>query len=409
MRREMRSLVVYLDVCAHCGACYEQCHTYLGTRDPNNSPVGRADLLRHIYRKYFTFSGKVFGRLVGARTIDQETIDLWYKYFYQCNECRRCAVYCPFGIDTAEITIAARQILTNLGLVPKFIMDVASNLRRTGNNMGIPPKALADSVSFLEEELEDESGRKIPIPIDVEGAEVLLNPSSSEFFSSPDTLMGTAKMFYAAGTSWTLSSRIAETANFGLFFDRATMKEHNKRLLDEARRLKVKRVVAGECGHGWRTWKMFTRSLNGALEAPIVHVQQETIDYMRDGRIRLDRTANAEPVTFHDPCNMARSCGMIEEPRIIMRAVTSDFREMYPNRERNFCCGAGGGILMDELMDLRMKFGQAKADQVRATGAELLVAPCAICKAQLPHVMEYWQTGAQVKGLMDLVGKALVL
>lgn len=409
MRKQLRSLILYLDLCTHCGACYEQCHTYIGTRDPNNSPVGRADLLRHVYRRYFSLSGRLFGRFVGAKDISQETVAQWYKYFYQCNECRRCAVYCPFGIDTAEITIAARQILTNLGLVPKFIMDVATNLRRTGNNMGIPPKALADSGSFLEEELEEETGKKIPIPVDEEGAEVLLNPSSSEFFSSPDTLMGTAKMFYAAGTSWTLSSRITETANFGLFFNYATMKEHNRLLIEEARRLKVKRVVAGECGHGWRTWKMFTQRLNGAVEFPIIHVQEETIKYMREGRIRLDPTANPEPVTLHDPCNMARACGMIEEPRIIIRAATTDFREMYPNRERNFCCGAGAGLLMDEIMELRMKFGKAKADQVKATGAEVVAAPCAICKAQLPHVMEYWKTGAQVKGLMDLIGKALVL
>lgn len=409
MRKELRSLVLYLDLCTHCGACYEQCHTYLGTRDPNNSPVGRADLLRKVYNKYFTFSGRLFGNLVGAKAIDQETVEQWYKYFYQCNECRRCAIYCPFGIDTAEITIAARRILANLGMVPKFIMDVATNACRTGNNMGIPPRALADSVSFLEEELEEETGMKIRIPIDDEGAEVLLNPSSSEFFSSPDTLMGTAKMFHAAGTRWTLSSRIVETANFGLFFNFAVMKEHNKLLLDEARRLRVRRVVAGECGHGWRTWRMFTSSLNGPTEFPIVHVQQETVNYMRGGRIRLDPSANPERVTLHDPCNMARAGGLIEEPRIIMRNVASDFREMYPNRERNFCCGGGGGLLMDEMMELRMKFGKPKADQVTATGAAIVAAPCAICKAQLPHVMEYWKTGAQVKGLMDLVGRALVL
>lgn len=213
MRRRFRSLVVYLEICTKCGACIEACHWFLGTNDPYNIPAVRADLMRKIYKRYFTFQGKLFGKLAGGEDLTQEMLELWWKYFYQCNECRRCAYFCPFGIDTAEITIAARQILTKLGMVPAGIMAVAKNLRRYGNNMGIPPKALRDIVIFMEKEMKEKTGKDIPIPIDEEGVEVLHIPSSSEFFVTLDTLEGTAKMFYAAGTSWTISSRIIETAN----------------------------------------------------------------------------------------------------------------------------------------------------------------------------------------------------
>ncbi len=404
-----RTLATYLETCTRCGSCAEQCHSYLGTKDPHNMPVMRAELVRRLWRRYFTAAGRTFGRFGGAAQAGNQLLESWYKYFYQCNECRRCAVFCPFGIDTAEVTIAAREILTQLGLAPKFLADTTKNLLRTGNNMGIPPKGLLDCTTFLEEELAEETGRRISIPVDTPGAEVLYNPSSSDFFTNPDGMLGVAKAFYAAGVSWTISSRIVETANFGLFFHEPTMMRHNQLLVRAGRELGVKRLVAGECGHGWRTWCNFTRTYNPGLPFPVVHIHQELLRFIRDGRLRLDRGATEEVVTYHDPCNYARAAGLIEEPREVLRHAVADFREMTPNRERSFCCGGGSGILMDELMDVRMKLGRAKADCVRASGARILCAPCAICKAQLPVVMKHHEVEVEVKGLTDLVGKAIVL
>jgi len=407
MRDGFRSLMLSMDVCTKCGACVEACQTYLGTGDPYNAPVARADLMRKVYKRYFTRTGRLFGKFAGGEDITQETIDLWYKYFYQCNECRRCATLCPFGIDTCEVTMIGRQILTKLGMVPDFIVSVAKGMHHVGNNINIPAAAYADTCRFLEEEMKQETGKDIPIPIDQEGAEVLLNPSSSEFFVTFDSIKGAAKMFYAAGTSWTLSSKILEAANFGLFFDYGVMKEHNNRLFNEAARLKVKRVVAGECGHGWRTWKMFSSQLSKPLNYPVVHLQDEILDYLRDGRIKVDKSQNPLPVTIQDPCNMARACGYIEQPRQILRAVCEDFRDCWPRGDRNFCCGGASGLLMDEFMYHRMMFSKPKAAQVYNTGALILAAPCAICKAQLPNTMVYWQTGATVHGIIDLVGYAV--
>ncbi len=409
MREQIRSLRLFMDSCAKCGACAEQCHSYLGTRDPNNIPAARVDLVRKVYKRYYTTVGKMVPGLVGAEDATQETIEQWYRYFWQCNECRRCAVFCPMKIDTAEVTIAARQILTKIGVVPKFVMGVAANMRKHGNNMGLPKPALIDNVEFLQDEMKEETGKDIPIPVDAEGAEVLYNPSSSDFFANPDSMIGAAKMFYAAGVSWTISSDIVETANFGLFFDRDVMREHSNRLLDAARRLKAKRIVAGECGHGFRTWRMFTPELNDRVEFEIKHASEEAAQLLRQGRIKVDRCANPEKLTLHDPCNMARAAGITEEPRYVLSRVAENFVEMYPNREKSFCCGGGSGILMDEMKDVRVKLGKAKADSVRATGAEILVAPCAICKAQLPVAMEGNGVEVTVKGLIDLVGKAIVL
>ena len=412
LKQQFRSIIIYLDLCTKCGACIEACHWYLGTKDPYNIPAVRVDLMRKIYKRYFTIPGKLFGKLAGAEDINGELLEKWYKYFYQCNECRRCAYFCPFGIDTAEITIAARQIMTKLGMVPEGIMAVARNMQRQGNNMGIPAKAVKDIVSFMEEELKEKTGKDIRIPVDQEGAEVLHNPSSSEFFSTLDTLEGTAIMFHTAGTSWTISTDIIETANFGLFFDYATMKEHNNRLIDAARRLKVKRIVAGECGHGWRTWKMFTSQLSNAADLPMVHTIDECLRYIQQGRIKLDKTANAMPVTLHDPCNMARAASYIEQPRQLLSNLVDNklFIEMNPNRERNFCCTGGSGqVTMDEFNMMKARAGLVKAQQVKATGARWLIAPCAICKAELPRIMEHYKLDVETHGIQDLVGYATVL
>jgi Fe-S oxidoreductase len=412
LKQQFRSILIYLDLCTKCGACVEACHWYLGTKDPYNVPAARVDLMRKIYRRYFTVPGKLFGTLAGAEDISNEVIENWYKYFYQCNECRRCAYLCPFGIDTAEITIAARQILTKLGMVPDGIMAVAKNMHLHGNNMGIPAKAVKDIVSFMEEELKEKTGKDIRIPVNQEGAEVLHNPSSAEFFSTLDTLEGTAMMFHAAGTNWTISTDIIETANFGIFFDYATMKEHNNRLIDVARRLKVKRIVAGECGHGWRTWKMFTSQLSDAADIPMVHTIDECLRYIREDRIKLDKTANTASVTLHDPCNMARAASYIEQPRQLLRNLVDGrlFKEMHPNREKNFCCTGGSGqVTMDELTNLKAKAGLVKAQQVKATDAKWVIAPCAICKAELPRVMEHYKLDVEIHGIQDLVGYATVL
>ncbi|MFI4983233.1 MAG: 4Fe-4S dicluster domain-containing protein, partial [Nevskiales bacterium] len=127
-----RSLKVYLDACVHCGACTDKCHYFLGTGDPKNMPVARQDLLRKVYRRYFTWSGKWFPKLVGAEDLTKEVLDDWYSYFNQCSECRRCSVFCPYGIDTAEITMAAREIMDSIGLGPKYTNEIIGKVHKVG-------------------------------------------------------------------------------------------------------------------------------------------------------------------------------------------------------------------------------------------------------------------------------------
>ncbi len=262
-----RSLKVFIDSCVHCGACSDKCHYYIGTQDPKNMPVARQDLMRSVYRRYFTLPGKLFPKLVGARDLTKEVLDEWYTYFNQCSECRRCSVFCPYGIDTAEVTMAGREILDARRLRTE-VQRTRSSARCTGSatTSGLPGPALADTLTGLEEDIKEETGVDVRLPLDEAGAEVLLVTPSADFFAEPhvDSLIGYAKVFHAAGIRWTLSSKASEAGNFGLFIGNyEQLRAIALRIREAALELGVKRIIVGECGHAWRVAYSFWNTLVG--------------------------------------------------------------------------------------------------------------------------------------------------
>ncbi len=412
-----QALRVFMDICVRCGACTDKCQFYLGTGDPQNFPVERAELMRQVYRRYFTPLGRSLPGLAEAADFDEAMLQKWYTYFYQCSECRRCSVFCPYGIDTAEVTMAAREIMASIGVSTKYVTEVVAKVYERGNNLGIPPAAWKDNCEFLEEDVESETGKPVRFPVDDYGADILLVPPSADNFANTETMIGYGKLFYALGIRWTTSTYCNEGGNFGLFLNYENLKKVNKRIIDAARMLNVKTIIWGECGHAWRG-AILTPTLNGPMDLfnpPYpYHISQFIVDVLNKGALngRIDKSANDEYlITYHDPCNTARAGQIIEEPRQIIRAVANRFVEMPANtiREKTFCCGAGGGLLTDELMPIRMAGGKPRAMAVKHTGANYLATVCAICKAQLPESMHYWDVPAKVGGVIDLLSRALIL
>jgi len=400
-----RSLQVYLDSCVKCGACTDKCHYYLGTKDPKNMPVARQDLLRKVYRRYFTFAGKYFPKLVGATDLTREVLDDWYSYFHQCSQCRRCSVFCPYGIDTAEISMAAREIMDRIGLGQKYCNEIIGKVFRIGNNLGLPGPALEDTLEGLEEDVFDETGVEVKYPIDQKGAEILLVTPSADFFAEPhvDGLIGYGKVFHEAGVSWTLSSKASEAANFGMFIGSyENMRRISMRIREAALELGVKRIVFGECGHAWRVAYSFLNTLAGPFDFldPKYPVPQHILEFtwgeMQKGTLNIDKSLNDDLVlTYHDSCNVARGSRMGTEPggqftipRNVIKAVCNNFVDMAPEtiHEKTFCCGGGGGLLTDDLMELRVKGAKPRMDALQNVieehGVTNMAAICAICKAQ---------------------------
>ncbi len=431
--KKSRALQVYLDSCVRCGACTDKCHYFLGTGDPKNMPVARQDLMRKVYRRHFTLAGKWLPWLVGAEDLTEEVLDDWYSYFHQCSQCRRCSVYCPYGIDTAEISMAARDIMDHIGKGQKYCNEIIGKVHTIGNNLGLPGPALANTLEGLEEDIEDDTGVKVRLPLDEKGAEILLVTPSADFFAEPhvDGLMGYAKVFHQAGASWTISSYASEAANFAMFIGSyEQMREVALRIRKAALDLGVKRLVFGECGHAWRVAYSFLNTLAGPWDFldqnyPIPqHICEYTYDLIQQGKLTFDKSANDHmTLTFHDSCNVARATrmggvpgGQFEIPRAIARAVCNNFVDMAPEtiREGTYCCGGGGGLLTDDLMELRVKGAKPRMDAlnqvVQNDGVTHMIAICAICKSQFSKVFPEYGFGMdRVVSLHQLVGNAIIL
>lgn len=428
-----RSLQVYLDSCVKCGACTDKCHYYLGTQDPKNMPVARQDLLRKVYRRYFTFAGKYFPKLVGATDLTREVLDDWYSYFHQCSQCRRCSVFCPYGIDTAEISMAAREIMDRIGLGQKYCNEIIGKVYKIGNNLGLPGPALEDTLEGLEEDVFDETGVEVKYPLDKKGADVLLVTPSADFFAEPhvDGLIGYGKVFHEAGTDWTLSSKASEAANFGMFIGSyENMRKISLRIREAALELGVKRIIFGECGHAWRVAYSFLNTLAGPWDFldknyPMPqHILEFTWGEIQKGTLNIDKSLNDDMVvTFHDSCNVARASRMGDEPggqftipRNVIKAVCNNFVDMDPDttHEKTFCCGGGGGLLTDDLMELRVKGAKPRMEALRNVieehGVTNMAAICAICKAQFTKVLPYYGLGMDmIVSVHQLVSNAVIL
>ncbi|MFH1434073.1 MAG: (Fe-S)-binding protein [Pseudomonadota bacterium] len=405
---------VAMEICARCGTCAQVCPVYQGKQDARYNPVLRTDRIRRIYRKHNTTSGKMLGGLAGAEDYRDGEIKEWAEVFYECTGCRRCAVYCPMGIDHSVLTRKGRAIVHALNLTPQRLLDVTDVSLKTGNTDGCTPEGFVDTIKFLEEEMKEETGIDIPIPIDKEKADVFFVPPSGDVLVKPEALMGLAKIFYHLDVDWTTSSKFFDGANYGLFTgDDKAMKDENKQYVDEAKKIGCKTMMMGECGHAYRIMKFMMEKARwwGELPFDIVNCMEYTADVVKAGRIELDKSKNPQPVTYHDPCNFGRSCGIIEEPRLIMRAACEDYREMTPSGAENWCCGGGGGLsAMDTIREFRMTVtGIKKLEQIKATGAKFVASPCANCKRQLTQLMEHYDLDVEIGGVHDMVSRAIVL
>ncbi len=428
-----KALKVYMDSCVKCGACTDKCHYFLGTGDPKNMPVARQDLMRKVYRRHFTLAGKLFPKLVGAQDLTKEVLDDWYSYFHQCSQCRRCSVYCPYGIDTAEVSMAAREIMDHIGIGQKYCNEIIGKVHTIGNNLGLPEKALINTMEDLEEDIEEETGLKVRLPVNEKGADILLVTPSADFFAEPhvDGLIGYAKVFHQAGVSWTLSSYASEAANFAMFIgSHEQMKRIAERIRKAAWDLGVKRIIFGECGHAWRVAYSFLNTLAGPFDFldhnyPIPqHICEFTWDLIRNGELTLDKSANDHmTLTYHDSCNVARATrmgeapgGQFEIPRAIIRACCNHYVDMAADtiRESTFCCGGGGGLLTDDLMEIRTRGAaprmQALKEVADEHGVTHMAAICAICKTQFAKIMPaYGFAMDNIVSVHQLVSNAIVL
>jgi len=403
----------YLQTCVRCGLCAEACHYYRSDGEVESIPARKLDRVASAFRAHCDSLGKLAPGLVGARRLDRKLAAAWVdSVFGRCSLCGRCSLNCTTGIPIPSVLRAARGALVEIGLIPPDLQAVVDLSLSAGNNMGIAKADWLETVEWIEEELQTETGDpNARIPVDRPGARVLftVNPREPKFF--PLTLQASAAVFHAAGEDWTVSSEGWDLTNYALF---SGSDQQGAAIADQMfaamERLGCEVLVMGECGHGYGAARW------GAAEwqqrrpgFPIVSFLELMDRYLEEGRIRVDADRNLEPVTLHDPCNLVRHGGVVEPQRRVLRRSVRNFVEMTPHGIENFCCGGGGGQLaMSRYKERRLRSGGVKAEQIRRTGAKIVVAPCHNCIDQLMELNKEYKLGVAIKTVAEMVANALV-
>jgi Fe-S oxidoreductase/CheY-like chemotaxis protein len=402
--------------CVHCGMCTDSCH-YVLTHpdDPTFAPAYKADRIRRLFKRHIDWTGRVVPWWVKAESIytDEELEEMKDFVFGRCTNCRRCTLNCPMGVDFAVMNRMARGLLVHVGIMPEGVWAVSKDQWEIGNQMGVLQEDYLETLEWLSQELVDTVGDPAAaIPIDKPDAEIVYTINPREVKYDPRTISDAAKIFYAAGESWTMPSEGWDMTNFGLFSgDDDLGGAVARRVYEKVIELRGKKLVMSECGHGYRSTRCEGPNWAGMdipfeMESSVLTM----LRYLDEGRIKVDRSRNTKPVTFHDSCNNARSCGLFEEPRELLRRVVTDFREMYPNRAENYCCTGGGGAMsMSEYTPRRLKSGQVKAEQLRATGAKVVATSCHNCVDGLSDLIRHYKLDMEVTQLVNLVSNALIL
>jgi len=411
-----RQMVASLAACVHCGMCTDACHYVLANPgDPTYAPAYKADKIRKLFKRHFDWTGRVIPWWVNAKSVytDEELEELKDTVFGKCTNCRRCSINCPMGVDYATFNRMARGLLVSVGIMPEGVAVVSKDQWEIGNQMGVLKEDYLDTLEWLSEELVDELGDpRAAIPIDKKDADIVYSINPREVKYDPRTISDAARIFYAAGANWTMPSEGWDMTNFGLFSgDDDLGGAVARRLYEKVEELRGRKLVISECGHGYRSTRCEGQNWAGydlgfEMESSVITM----LRYIHEGAIKVDKSRNTEPVTFHDSCNNARSCGLFEEPRELLNLVIEDFREMYPNRAENFCCTGGGGAMsMAEYTPLRLKSAKIKADQLASTGASYVATSCHNCVDGLSDLIKHYKLGMKVTQLVNLVAEALVI
>ena len=426
----LQQLVLSMENCTKCQTCNESCPIY--TASGHNDlyrPTLRSEIFRRIARQNLRPGGKITAILKGeAIDLNWRTVARLLELSYRCTLCRRCAQTCPIGVDNGLIAHEIRKLFSmEMGIAPKEIHEKGSVQQlAAGSSTGMNPEGAKDSISFIDEEMSELAGRTIETPWDKQGADVLLLHNAGEFLAWPENPGAFALILEAAGVNWTLSSELAayDAVNYGVWYDDAQFARVAIKQMEAAKKLGVKKIVIGECGHAHKALtviadRLLPQELNIPRESALVFLR----DLVMSGRIKLDPSRNNFPVTLHDPCNMVRLMNIVKPQREILKAICPQFREMTPHGVENYCCGGGSGFAIMSRYNFqdwrlsvggRMKLLQILNAFADAPGPEIkkyVCAPCSNCKGQLRDLFQYYQVwekaGILYGGLVDLIANAM--
>lgn len=425
----LQPLVLSMEHCAQCQTCSERCPIFVesGYKEIYR-PTFRAETLRKLYFKYVKPGSKLFKKFeYGDIELNWNLISRLYELSYRCTLCRRCAQACPIAVDNGLISRELRKLFSQeLGWNTKPLHEKGTVQHlKVGSSTGMNDLAVKDNIEFIDEDISERTGFNIKTEWDKAGADILVIHNAGEILSWPDNPGAFAVLLEAAGYTWTMSSEIAgyDGVNYGLFYDDVQYARIYARHMEIAKKLGVKMVLMGECGHESKAMA----AIGDRVDSSIPRVPAVTFirDIVFSGRIKFDPERNYFPVTLHDPCNLVRSMGVVEPQREVLRYLAPKFREMTPHGVDNYCCGGGSGFAIMQQYNFgdwriqvsgRRKFRQileAFADEDPSPSVPKYVcAPCSNCKGQIRDLFDFYgakeKSGLYYDGLVELVVNAMV-
>ena len=393
-------IVSYFSSCVHCGICAEACLFYTETNDPRYTPIYKLEPMRKVWKREYTFWGKLAATLGLSQPLTEQDLAAWEELVYDsCTLCGRCTMVCPVGNDITYMIRKEREAMVASGYAPEGLRDATERAVKIGSPMGVTLPTLQAQIRRIEEA----SG--LQVPLDVQGADYLALFSSMEVVNFPEYIEALTRIFRHAGVSWTISSKAFEATNSGIQIgDSKVAAELVERVVQAAEALQVQSVISPECGHAYTAIRWEGANLIGRpLPFRVVHIL-ELLDQLRaEGRLKTT-SKEGQRLTFHDPCQLVRRGGVVEQPRSLLNMVATDFVEMPDHGIMNWCCGGGGGVSANERAEqLRLKVFDRKAAQLEAVKPELLVTACANCRIIMEEGLEYKEMDIPVVGLTELL------
>jgi len=405
MRAQMDARVVsYLSSCVHCGICAEACLFFTETGDPRYTPIHKTEPMRKLWSQEYTFWGKIASKLGLRKPLTEEDFADWEMLVYDgCSMCGRCSMVCPLGVDIAYIIRKVKEGLSAAGYSPQDLVEAGERARTIGSPMGVTVKTLEATIRVQEKET------GLEIPLDKEGAEYLCLFSSGEIAGFPEFIGSLARIFKAADVSWTISREYFEATNTGVQLGNSGLAaELVERVVAAAEKLKIKTVISPECGHAYSTIRWDAPNIIGRpLPFKVVHIM-ELLDQLRtEGRLQIDGSID-DRLSFHDPCNISRRGGVLQEPRRLLNMVAPNFVEMTEHGDMNWCCGGGGGVSSNERAnELRLQVFSAKKRQLDEINVDLLVTSCSNCRHMIEDGLEENEMEIELVGITELIADHL--
>jgi Fe-S oxidoreductase len=398
-------VAAFFSSCVHCGLCAQACPFYIETGDPKYTPILKVEPLRLLWEQELSLWGRLKAMLGIGRKVTDEMLEEWEPLLYDsCTMCGRCSMVCPVGNDIQSMVRKTREGMVASGHAPAGLIEASARAIRTGSPMGLTWKTLEAQIKHVE------SSSGLEVPVDREGVEYLALLSSMEVINFPEYLEAITRIFHHAGVTWTLSKDYFEATNAGVQIgSRDIAAELVQRIVDAAVGLRVQGVISPECGHAYTAVRWEGPNL---IEKPypfeVLHII-ELLDKLRaEGRLKTSGKVT-DRLSMHDPCNLARKSGVIDQQRNLMDLVAENFVDLKEHGRFQWCCGAGGGVSSNERADeLRMAAFKRKKAQIEEIEPDRMVTMCATCRTQLEEGLEEFNMDIPVVGLTEIIADHLV-